>query len=149
MGKNLWIDDLKIGDYFVSDTYEVTQEEIIEFASKYDPQYFHLDPEKAKDSFFKGLASSGWLTAGITMKLQVQSHPFAFHLIGIESKQEWPSPTRAGDILHIRTEIKGIKMSRSKPQQGIIDIETITRNQDGEIRQIMTNKLLGFKKPEA
>lgn len=76
--KDVWLGEFEIGDYYISGTYEVTEEEIIEFAKKYDPQYFHTDPEKAKDSFFGGLTSSGWLTGGITMRLQVDTSPFAF-----------------------------------------------------------------------
>lgn len=144
----IWLDECAIGDVYVSDTYTVTEEEIITFAKQYDPQYFHTDPEKAKDSFFKGLASSGWLTAGIMMKLQVTSNPFGFDLVGVEVKLEWPSPTRAGDILQIRTEIKDIKMSRSKPNQGILTVETITKNQEGDVRMIMQNKILGFTRPQ-
>lgn len=146
MKRQLWLGDFEVGDAYESESYLVTEEEIIKFASKYDPQYYHLDAEKAKDSFFNGLASSGWLTAAVTMKLQVASHPFAFDLIGVEVGLEWPSPTRPGDELYIRTEIKDITMSKSKPNQGMIDIETTTYNQDGEKRQIMTNKILGFKK---
>ena len=97
--KDVWLGEFEVGDFYVSDTYKVTEEEIIEFAQKYDPQYFHTNPEQAKDSFFDGLASSGWMTAGITMKLQVESHPFGFDLVGIEVNLEWPSPTCAGDIL--------------------------------------------------
>lgn len=145
--KDVWIGEFEIGDFYTSDTYEVTEEEIIEFAEKYDPQYFHTDPEKAKDSFFDGLASSGWMTAAISMKLQVDSHPFGFDLIGIEVDLEWPSPTRVGDVLQIKTEIKDLKMSRSKPNQGIIKIETVTKNQHDEVRMVMQNKILGFIRP--
>ena len=144
----IWLDECAVGDAYVSGTYEVTEEEIIAFAKQYDPQYFHTDPAKAKDSFFKGLASSGWLTAGIMMKLQVASNPFGFALVGVEVQLEWPSPTRAGDILHIRTEIKDIKMSRSKPNQGILTVETITKNQKDEVRMVMQNKILGFTRPK-
>ena len=144
----IWLGECEVGDSYFSDTYEVTEEEIIAFAKQYDPQYFHTDPEKAKDSFFKGLASSGWLTAAIMMKLQVASNPFGFDLVGVEVKLEWPSPTRAGDILQIRTEIKDIKMSRSKPNQGILTVETITTNQKDEVRMVMQNKILGFTRPQ-
>lgn len=144
---DVWLGEFQVGDYYVSDTYEVTEEEIITFAKQYDPQYFHTDPEQAKDSFFKGLASSGWLTGSIMMKLQVACNPFGFDLIGLEVNLEWPSPTRPGDILHIITEITDIKLSRSKPNQGIVSIKTTTKNQHGDIRMIMNNKILGFKRP--
>lgn len=146
--KDIWLGECQVGDYYVSDTYEVTEEEIIAFAKQYDPQTFHIDPIKAKDSFFKGLAASGWLTGSVMMKLQVASNPFGFGLVGVEVSLEWPSPTRTGDILQIRTEIKDIKMSRSKPNRGILSMETITTNQHGEVRMVMQNKILGFTRPE-
>lgn len=145
--KDVWLGEFEIGDYYISDTYEVTEEEIIEFAEKYDPQYFHTNPEKAKDSFFGGLASSGWMTAGITMRLQVETSPFAFDLVGLGVEINWPSPTLPGDLLKIRTEVTDIKISESKPNQGIISIETITTNQDDEVKMVMQNKILGFKRP--
>ena len=74
----LYLDDLTIGDIFVNnDSYEVTEEEIIAFAKQYDPQVFHTDPEKAKETFFNGLASSGWLTAAISMNLTAKAFPIA------------------------------------------------------------------------
>lgn len=87
------------------------------------------------------------MTAGISMRLQVETSPFGFDLVGIEVNLEWPSPTRAGDILQIRTEVKDVKMSKSKPNQGIITIETVTTNQEDEVRMVMENKILGFKRP--
>lgn len=60
---------------------------------------------------------------------------------------QWPSPTRVGDLLKIRTEVKDIKMSASKPNQGVISIETVTTNQDDQVRMVMQNKILGFKRP--
>ena len=117
------------------------------FHHRYDPQYFHTNPEKAKDSFFGGLASSGWMTAGITMRLQVETSPFAFDLVGLGVEINWPSPTLPGDLLKIRTEVTDIKISESKPNQGIISIETITTNQDDEVKMVMQNKILGFKRP--
>lgn len=145
--KDVWLGEFEIGDYYISDTYEVTEKEIIEFSEKYDPQYFHTDPEKAKDSFFGRLASSGWMTAGITMKLQVETSPFAFDLVGLGVEIKWPLPTLPGDLLKIRTEVTDIKISESKPNQGIISIETITTNQDDEVKMVLQNKILGFKRP--
>lgn len=81
------------------------------------------------------------------MRLQVETSPFGFDLVGIEVNLEWASPTRAGDILQIRTEVEDVKMSKSKPNQGIITIETVTTNQEDEVRMVMENKILGFKRP--
>lgn len=146
--KDVWIGDFEIGDSFQSQTYEVTEDEIIEFGKKYDPQPFHIDPERAKNSFFGGLAASGWLTVGISMRLLMESHPFGFDMVGIENKLKWPSPTRPGDILRINTEIHDLKMSRSKPNRGVITLKVTTRNQEDEVRMVMLNKIIGYIRPE-
>ena len=79
----LYLDDLTVGDVFESSQdYEITEEEIISFAKQYDPQVFHLEVEEAKETFFQGLAGSGWLTAAVSMRLTVLSLPLADGLIG-------------------------------------------------------------------
>ena len=71
----LYLDDVHVGSEFVSDEVTITAEDIIAFATQFDPQPFHLDPEAAKRSFFGGLAASGWHTAAITMRLLVTGGP--------------------------------------------------------------------------
>ena len=71
----LTLDDLTLGDIFVSEPYEVTVEEIVEFASRYDPQPFHVDAVAAERLFFHGLAASGWHVAAISMRLMVERCP--------------------------------------------------------------------------
>lgn len=144
----LYLDDLTIGDIFVNnDSYEVTEEEIIAFAKQYDPQVFHTDPEKAKETFFNGLASSGWLTAAISMNLTAKAFPIAEGLIGANADLKWPSATRVGDELTIVITIVDIIPSKSKPQQGIVTYETVTKNQHQEIRQICLANILVFRRP--
>ena len=144
----LYLDDLTIGDIFVNnDSYEVTEEEIIAFAKQYDPQVFHTDPEKAKETFFNGLASSGWLTAAISMNLTAKAFPIAEGLIGANADLKWPSATRVEDELTIVITIVDIIPSKSKPQQGIVTYETVTKNQHQEIRQICLANILVFRRP--
>ncbi len=72
----LYLEDLKIGDRFISREYEITLDEIKQFASHYDPQPFHIDEELAKeDPIFKGIAASGWHTSAITMRLWTECMP--------------------------------------------------------------------------
>ena len=68
-----WFDDLKVGMRFKSDGVTVSKEDIIRFASEFDPQPFHIDEEAAKDTILNGLAASGWHTAAIAMRLAVQA----------------------------------------------------------------------------
>src|SRR5688500_14123663 len=96
----LWLEDLEAGDRFRTDEYEITREEILAFAGRYDPQAFHLDEEAAAGTFFQGLAASGWHTAAITMRLVVTSGlPIATGFIGAGAELSWPTPTRPGDVV--------------------------------------------------
>ena len=143
----LYLDDLQVGDIFVSDTHALDKEQIVEFASRYDPQPFHLDEEAARDSFFQGLAASGWQTAAISMRLMVHSLPVANGLIGAGTELSWSQPTRPGDVLRVTSTIKDIQPSRSKSDRGMVTVESITTNQHGERLQKLTSKLLVFRKP--
>lgn len=129
-----YLEDLAVGDTFTSSTYEITADEIIAFASQFDPQPFHTDEIVAQDTFFAGLAASGWHTASLTMKLMVASLPVAHGIVGAGGEIAWPSATRPGDVLHVDSTVLKITPSRSRPQ-GIVQVESLTKNQHGEIRQ--------------
>jgi acyl dehydratase len=135
---NRYFDDLKVGDRFKSQPVEVTGEEIIDFAREFDPQVFHLEPAKAEQTIFKGLIASGWHTAAITMRLFVQTLNFAEGAIGLGVDElRWPNPVRPGDSLSVETEIIDLRLSRSKPNYGIVRLRNVTMNQRGEIVQTM------------
>ncbi len=142
-----YLDDLQVGDQFFSGHYEMTATEIKAFAQQYDPQPFHLDEAAASTSFFKGLAASGWHTAGVTMRLLVQSMPMAAGIVGAETTTSWPRPTRPGDVLTVVSTIQDIKASRSKPDRGIIIMYCETLNQKQQVVQTLSAKLLAFRKP--
>jgi acyl dehydratase len=136
--KEHYLDDLKIGDRFRSEPLNVTEEEVIEFAHKFDPQMFHLNHKTAERTLFKGLIASGWHTAGITMRLFVQTLNFAEGAIGLGVDElRWPTAVRPGDVLTVETEILDLRPSRSKPGYGIIRLRNVTTNQHGEIVQTM------------
>ena len=148
MTRPLYLDDLKLGDRFNSATYTLEKEELLEFASKYDPQPFHLDEELAKDTLFNGLAASGWQTAAITMKLWTQTLNVANGLIGIDCHVKWPTPTRAGDTLRVEAEVIDITRSKSKPNMGIVTYHSLTKNQHDQVVQETTTKIVVFTKSE-
>jgi acyl dehydratase len=94
----------------------VTEAEIIEFARRYDPQFFHLDPVRARNSRWKGLIASGWMTCSIAMELAVKSVLADSESIGspgIESLK-WLNPVRPGDELRLRIEVLASRVSRSR-----------------------------------
>jgi acyl dehydratase len=146
--KALYLDDLHVGQGFVSGEYRVDENQIKSFAAEFDPQPFHLDEAAAQRSIFRGLAASGWHTAAITMRLLVTSAlPLAEGTIGLGGEIAWPRPTRPGDTLRVSSEIVEITPSRSKPNQAVVKIRNVTSNQNGEEVQIFTAKVLVFKRP--
>lgn len=143
----LWLDDITVGDRFRTDTYDLTAEAIIDFATAWDPQPFHLGEDTARDTFFQGLAASGWQTAAITMRLLVTSGlPLATGIIGASIDLTWPTPTRPGDRLHVELEVTGVRTSTSDPTRGFITTTYDTLNQHGDIRQHTTGRILAFAK---
>ena len=92
---------------------------------------------------FGGLAASGWHTAAITMRLLVDGGaPIAGGIIGAGGEIRWPRPTRPGDVLIVESEVLEIVPSHSKPDRGTVTLHSETRNQRGEIVQILTAKLV-------
>ncbi|MGC5615637.1 MaoC family dehydratase [Georgenia sp. Z1491] len=143
----LYLEDLTVGDEITSATYRLEAEEIVEFGRRYDPQPFHTDPEAADESFFRGLAASGWHTASVTMRLVVESVPLAAGVIGAGAELEWPRPTRPGDTLRVVSTVQEILPSRSRPDRGIVVVECRTLNQDDELCQRMVTKLVVMRSP--
>lgn len=144
--ERLYLDDLQVGQEFLSAEHPLDAEQIIGYAQQFDPQPFHLDEEAARDSFFQGLAASGWHTMSITMKLLVQSLPFAKGVIGAGGDIAWPRPTRPGDILRVKSTIREIRPSRSRPDRGMVQVSSLTLNQRDEVLQELTANLLAFRK---
>ena len=144
----LYLEDFSPGQRFTSGSYTVEATEIKAFAKKFDPQPFHIDEEAAKSTMFAGLAASGWHTAAITMRLQLEAGlPVAGGIVGVAGEISWPRPTRPGDTLHVESEILEVKPSRSHPDRGIVTVRGETRNQRNEVVQIFTAKLFVPRRP--
>lgn len=143
----IYLEDLSVGDVFVSKTHALDAAQIIDFASQFDPQPFHLDPEAARDTLFQGLAASGWHTAALTMKLLVESFPVARGVIGAGAELAWPLTTRPDDVVKVTSTVLSITPSRSKPDRAIVVVESITSNQRDEALQKLTSKVVVFRKP--
>jgi acyl dehydratase len=138
----LYLDDLFVGQRFTSETHTLDEEEIKAFANQFDPQPFHMDQQAAERTLFKGLAASGWHTAAITMRLNVESGPpIAGGIVGAGAELTWPAPTRPGDVLHVESEVVEITPSRSRPDRGTIVLLSRTINQRGDVVQILKAKL--------
>ena len=138
----LYLDDLRVGQRFVSGTHVVDEEQIRAFAAQFDPQPFHLNAETAKTTVFGGLVASGWHTAAVTMRLPVQSGlPLVGGIVGAGAEIKWPSPVRPGAVLHVESEILEVRPSRSRPDHGVIKVRSETRDQLGEIVQVLVETL--------
>jgi acyl dehydratase len=138
----LYLDDLHVGQRFISGTHLIDEEQIKAFAKHFDPQPFHLDAGAAKDTLFEGLVASGWHTAAISMRLLVERLPIAGGIVGVGGEIAWPKPTRPGATLHVESEILELRPSRSRPDRGMATIRGETVNQLGEIVQVLIAKLV-------
>jgi acyl dehydratase len=139
----LFLDDLHVGDTFVTATHELTADDIKQFATAFDPQPFHLDDAAAAHTIFSGLAASGWHTAAVTMKLLVTSGPrLAGGIVGAGGEIEWKTPTRPGDVLHVQSEVLELIASKSRPDRGLVVLRSRTVNQRGDVVQTLTARLV-------
>ena len=146
--QKLYLDDLHVGQNWVSAPHPIDADQIKAFASEFDPQPFHLSEEGAAGTLFGSLAASGWHTAAITMRLLVESVPLADGLVGAELQLAWPKPTRPGMTLQVFSEIVDIKPSRSKPHMAFVTMRNETRDEDGETMQVFEVKMPVFKRPQ-
>lgn len=138
-----YLDDLLVGDHFMSAEQALDEAQIKAFALQFDPQPFHLDHEAAKATLFGGLAASGWHTAALTMRLLVGGGlPLAGGIIGAGGEISWPTPARPGDVLHVETEVLSVTPSRSRPDRGMVVVRSETRNQHGDVVQLSVYKLV-------
>ncbi|HST31566.1 MAG TPA: MaoC family dehydratase [Chthoniobacterales bacterium] len=136
--KERYFEDLKVGEQFKSQSYKVSEEQIVGFAGEFDPQPFHLDRAVADKTMFGALIASGWHTAAITMRLFVQTLNFAEGAIGLGVDElRWPTAVKPGDELQVEVEIMDLRESRSKPSHGVVRLRYVTTNQRGEIVQTM------------
>ena len=140
----MYLEDLQPGAIFRSGSVRVEAAEIKEFAARYDPQPFHLDEAAAAKSFFQGLAASGWHTAALTMRLLVGSElQLAGGILGAGFEElKWPRAVRPGDELRVTTQILEVRVSRSRPAQGLVKVRTTTLNQRDEAVQEFVGTLI-------
>jgi acyl dehydratase len=127
-------EDLNEGEVVVLATTEITREMIFEFARQFDPLPFHLDEAVAKKSLLGGLAASGWQTAAVSLRLFVEG--FLGHVASLGglgfSNLKWIRPVMAGDIIGGTVRISGLKISKSRPDWGIVDFDFDIRNQKNQ-----------------
>ena len=139
-----YLEDVAVGQTFSSGRLRIDAEQITTFAAAFDPQPFHLDEAAARDTFFRGLAASGWHTAAVTMRLLVESDlKPAGGIVGTGFDEfRWPRPVRPGDELRVESEVLEVRPSKSRPDQGLIKVRTTTLNQHGEAVLVLIGNLV-------
>lgn len=129
----IYFEDLEVGKETYFGAYEVTREEVLEFARKYDPQPFHLSDEEAAKTHFGRLAASGWHSCAMTMaviaRYVVEDEQAGLGSPGVDELR-WLKPVYPGDTLHVHSTIVDKKPSRSRPEMGSFRSETLVTNQD-------------------
>jgi acyl dehydratase len=143
-----YLEDFAVGQRFSSGRHIVDDKQIKKFAAEFDPQPFHLDEAAAAKSIFRGLAASGWHTAAIAMQLMVHGdfRP-AGGIVGLGLEEmRWPKPVRAGDELHVETEVLEVRPSASKQNQGLLKVQNTAFNQKGEAVLSQTVNLLALRR---
>lgn len=140
MQTELFFEDFKSGQVFELGSKTITREEIVEFASEFDPQPFHLDEEAGKASLLGGLAASGWHTGAMVMKLLADGLLSRTSSQGSNSieKLSWLKPVFPGDTLSATATVIGTRDLKSRSDLGIVNFEIGVRNQSGAevMRQI-------------
>lgn len=138
----LYFEDLEIGTTAAFGRYHVTREEVIEFASRYDPQPFHLSDEAAAETYFGRLSASGWHTCAMTMAMLVENmsviQQAGLGSPGLEGLQ-WLKPVYPGDTLRVETELLDKTPSRSRPDMGSFKTKCTVFNQADEPVMRMTS----------
>ena len=145
-----FLEDFVVGQVFKPNRrVRVGKDEIIAFARQYDPQYFHLDEEAARNSIFGGLVASGWHTAALTMRLITESEfKAAAGTIGLGFDElRWLAPVRPGDELHVESEVLDVQPSTSRPDRGLIKMRTRTLNQRGQVVQELVANAMVPRRP--
>ena len=137
-------EDYKAGDTLDLGSFDVTREEIVEFAQKYDPFPFHIDDEAAKATVFGGIISSGWLTALVWLRLMHKNFVCYETVLGSPGHEEmvWPTPVRPGDRLTGTVEIKESRVSKSKPDLGFVRYTAKLTNQNNDEVFMTTSTLI-------
>ena len=127
-------EDVEVGERVRSAEFAFSPENIVAFASRYDPQPMHLSEATAAKSFFGELIASGWQTACETFRLMVDARPLgSTPLVGLEIKElKFERPVRPGDRIYAEGEVLERRASKTRPERGIVIMRVVTRNQSDQ-----------------
>ena len=148
-----YLEDMKVGTKASFGRYEVTREEVLEFAGKYDPQPFHLDDEAAAKTHFGRISASGWHTCAMTMAMLVENlkknKQAGLGSPGLDELR-WLKPVYPGDTLRVETELTEVTPSRSRPEMGSTKAKVTVFNQHAEpVMRLLSIGLVARRPVEA
>ena len=140
-------EDFSVGESFVLGSVEMVEDEMLAFATQFDPQRFHVDAEAAAQTMYGGLIASGWHTGSLMMRLTAEGF-LGEHSLGAAGLSElsWPAPVRVGDVLTLRVGILGTRESGSKPNLGFVELSSEMINQNDEVALRTVGTMLIAKK---
>jgi len=130
-----WFEDYVVGTTAELGSVEVDEDELVDFGRRFDPQPFHVDREAAASGPFGGLIASGWHTCALMMRLFAREYLSPVSSLGSPGVDElrWLRPVRPGDQLTLRTTVEEARLSRSKPDRGLLRTHAELRNGDGDV----------------
>ena len=146
----LFYEDIEPGQVFTSRSEVLTRDRIVQFATEFDPQPQHVDEAAAATSLFGELVASGWHTGAVTMRLQIEALFGRFPGGAMGARLDslaWTQPVRPGDALSVQVEVLAKRPTRSRPDRGLLSLQTTTLNQHGEPVQVMIASVLVPRRP--
>lgn len=134
-GPKLWWEDFEVGSAHEFGGHTLTRDEIVRFASEFDPQPFHLDEEVARQSLFGALAASGWHTCSLVMRMMCDAYLLDSASLGSPGLENirWLKPVLVGDTLSVRMEVLEARVMNSRPTVGLVRSRWEALNQRGEV----------------
>ena len=146
-----YFEDVEVGDREAFGDYAVTRDEVIEFATRYDPQPFHLSDEAAAKTHFGRIAASGWHTCAMTMAMLVEHmkhrRQASLGSPGVDELR-WLKPVHPGDRLRCESEVVDKRRSASRPEMGLVKARTTVFNQDGvAVMTFLSNGMIATRDP--
>ena len=143
-------EDFTVGMTMEFGGYEVTEKEVIEFATAFDPQPFHIDKEAAKEHYFGGIIASGWHTGSMCMRMMVDNYLVDSASMGSPGIDQlrWKQPVRPGEVLHVVAEVLDRSLPKSRPELGFVKFSHTVLNKKGEVKMTMISSGMFLRNPD-
>ena len=144
-----YFEDFRVGMVMEYGQRRLTRDEIVAFATRYDPQPMHLDEEAAKHTLLGGLAASGWHTSSLLMRMNVDHLLRDSSCLGSPGIKEtrWLKPVRPDDVLSVRTTVLESRPSRSRPEMGLVVLKCEVLRQNGDVVLTQEGTLMFGRRP--